>query len=227
MKIGIIVALDAELNCVKNLFTKIEEVEDNGTTYYVGSVGKNQIIVSKSGIGKVCSAVRAVDIINKFSPNYIINTGLAGGIDIKTKICDVVLGETITYHDVWCGDGCEKGQVMGYPKYFKSSKELIDIVLSERRDSTIHSGLICTGDQFITDGNILSGIKRNFPKGLAVDMESASIAHVCLMRNIPFLSLRIISDTPGNEDNIEQYNNFWEIAPKKSFDILKNLIDKI
>ena len=97
--------------------------------------------------------------------------------------------------------------------------------LSLQTSTRIYSGLICSGDQFITNRKELDKIKATFPNGLAVDMESASIAHVCYMNKIPFLSFRIISDTPGIEDHTTQYNRFWEEAPQKSFEIIKQLID--
>ena len=75
-------------------------------------------------------------------------------------------------------------------------------------ESRIHSGLICTGDRFITNRTELDAIKRRFPAGLVVDMESAAIAQTCYLYGVPFLSFRIISDTPGVEDHSSQYADF-------------------
>ncbi|MEG1642631.1 MAG: 5'-methylthioadenosine/adenosylhomocysteine nucleosidase [Bacteroidales bacterium] len=230
MKIGIIVALDSELDSIKKLFSECIEQKDKNNDFFIGTVGKHEIILTKSGIGKVCAAARTLSMISELSPDCIINTGLAGGIDVNTEVCDVIIGKDIVYHDVWCGEGCEIGQIMGYPLTFHSDDRLVTMVLSEKSELDtvrIYSGMICSGDRFITDGKELQNIKGNFPEGIAVDMESAAIAHICYMKNIPFLSLRIISDTPGKKDNIEQYNNFWSIAPKQSFDILKRLIEKL
>ncbi len=228
MKIAIVVALESELACMKRLFDNMEEICQNNNTYYIGKCNGNEILLSQSGIGKVCAAVRCCDIISYFKPDYIINTGLAGGIDVKSEVCDVVIGDEVMYHDVWCGDGCEKGQVQGFPMRFKGCDYIIDKILENReQNERVYKGLICTGDQFITDDKILSQIKENFKDAVAVDMESASFAHCCYIKGIPFVSLRVISDTPGKENNVEQYNNFWEIAPEKSFDVVKNLIFKL
>jgi adenosylhomocysteine nucleosidase len=95
-------------------------------------------------------------------------------------------------------------------------------------NSRLVFGLICTGDQFISDLVILRGIKRNFPDGKAVDMESAAIAQVCYVKNVPFMSLRIVSDTPGMEtDNTAQYLDFFAEAPKMTFAVLRQLIEMI
>jgi len=90
---------------------------------------------------------------------------------------------------------------------------------------SLYKGLVCSGDRFITDPAELSQIKGLFPEGMAVDMESGSIAQVCYLRHVPFLSFRIISDTPGVDGHIDQYNNFWENAPHRSFEILTQLIN--
>ena len=92
----------------------------------------------------------------------------------------------------------------------------------------LREGLICSGDQFITDRDGLEKIKRHFPEGLAVDMESGAIAQVCHIYGIPFLSCRMISDTPGHvENHAVQYKNFWMTVPEKSFEVLKQIIEKI
>ena len=98
-------------------------------------------------------------------------------------------------------------------------------------ETAIHGGLICTGDKFITDRKELDEIKSNFHEGLAVDMESASIAQVCYLYKVPFISFRIISDTPGAENHFDQYLNFWGEMANRSFKVtetfLKALPNKI
>lgn len=133
-----------------------------------------------------------------------MSTGVAGGIDACLKVTDVVASDSLAYHDVWCGDGNEYGQVQGLPAVYKGCAPLLEHALSLNKtglESRIHSGLICTGDRFITNRTELDAIKRRFPAGLAVDMESAAIAQTCYLYDIPFLSFRIISDTPGVEDH--------------------------
>jgi adenosylhomocysteine nucleosidase len=124
--------------------------------------------------------------------------------------------------------GCEYGQVQGMPAVFAADEAMCRVAqsLNDDADNTtcIHVGLICTGDQFITDRSELDKIKSNFPAGLAVDMESAAIAQTCHIYGVPFVSFRIISDTPGVDKHIEQYENFWGEMADRSFGVTRRFL---
>lgn len=221
--IGIIVAMGVEFRLVSALLGEKKEIHLNGFTFVEGCIGNKHVVLLQCGIGKVCAAVGAVEMIKKFQPDCIINTGVAGGIDAITKVMDIVVGQSVVYHDVWCGEGNKYGQVQGLPAEFAADGRLYEAALSLREEG-LYGGLICSGDKFITDRSELDVIKRNFPAGLAVDMESAAIAQVCYLYRLAFLSFRIISDTPGIEDHALQYQDFWTLAPEKSFRVLERLI---
>ena len=223
-RIGIIVAMTSEYGLVKSLLEQTKDEFVHGLLFTEGRIGNVEVILAKSGIGKVCAAVGAMEMIQRYAPDVIVNTGVAGGIDPLTQVMDIVVGENMVYHDVWCGEGNEYGQVQGLPARFVSDKELCKLALSVAHDGHVYGGLICRGDKFITDKEELTEIKKRFPEGMAVDMESCAIAQVCYMRGVPFLSYRIISDTPGVRDHYKQYLNFWEEAPKRSFEMIKVLI---
>lgn len=223
-KLGIIVAMTSEYALVKSLLGEMREQLVRGIPFAEGRVDETEVVLAKCGIGKVCAAVGTMEMIRTYGPDVIVNTGVAGGIDPLTRVMDIVVGENMVYHDVWCGEGNEYGQVQGLPARFVSDKELYKVALSVEHDGNVYGGLICSGDRFVTEREELVEIKRHFPEGLAVDMESTAVAQVCFMCGVPFLSYRIISDTPGVEDHYEQYLNFWEEAPRRSFDMLKKLI---
>ncbi len=225
MKIGIIVAMQSELDCVRSLLESPCEEVRGGSRFIVGCAGGHELVITQCGIGKVSSAVRAYELIDRYAPDCILNTGVAGGIDASMRVMDIVVGSEIVYHDVWCGEGNEWGQIQGLPARFHSDPALVQKALQVRTDLSVYKGLVCSGDQFITDREKLNEIKRLFPEGMAVDMESGSIAQVCHMRGVPFLSFRIISDTPGVDAHWEQYTNFWENAPHRSFEVLHQLIE--
>ena len=228
MKIGIIVAMGGEFRLVEALLSGKKEQEIRGYRYVTGQLGEKEIVLTQCGIGKVCAAVGTVEMIRYFSPDYILNTGVAGGIEARLRVMDMVVGKEVVYHDVWCGTGNEMGQVQGMPARYKADSKLLSAALSVTSDIALCEGLICSGDRFITDRVALEGIKENFPEGLAVDMESGAIAQVCHMYATPFLSCRIISDTPGQvENHALQYQDFWTAAPEKSFEILKQLVNQI
>ena len=227
-RIAIIVAMQSEFNLVSNILEHAEPREIEGAKALVGELSGKQIILLKSGIGKVNAAMQVTSLIAEMHPDYIINSGVAGGIGEGMHQGDIVVGTEACYHDVWCGEG-EWGQVQGYPLKFPANEHLLEAAKSVVKDnSQLVFGLICTGDQFISELVTLQGIKRNFPDGKAVDMESAAIAQVCYAKQVPFMSLRIVSDTPGMEpDNTTQYLDFFAEAPKKTFAVLRQLIDKI
>ena len=205
------------------------ECSNNGIVYLTGRVGENEIILRQCGIGKVNAALGAAELIRAFAPDAMVSTGVAGGIDCCLGVMDVVVSTSIVYHDVWCGMGCEYGQVQGMPAVFAADEAMCRAAqsLNNEGKTRIHAGLICTGDQFITNRDELDRIKGNFPTGLAVDMESAAIAQTCHIYGIPFVSFRIISDTPGVDKHIEQYENFWGEMANRSFDVTRRFLEAI
>lgn len=225
MKIGIIVAMHKELELLLPLLQNSEQSRMSGCEFYSGKVGRHDVIAMQCGIGKVNAAMGTLSLINSFLPDFVINSGVAGGADLSVNVMDVVLSERIAYHDVWCGPESELGQVQGLPLYFEGSKRLLNLVPDSKG---IHKGLICSGDQFIDTKEAVQRIKSNFPEALAVDMESGAIAQVCHLSKVPFLALRVISDSPGaSHDNTRQYMDFWNDAPRESFTLVKDIITKL
>lgn len=224
MKIGVITAMSVEHDQIAQLLTDKKEYNKGTFIYIEGKIKNNSIILMKCGIGKVNSAAGTTEMIHLFHPDCIISTGVAGGIDKCLQIMDVVVSDRIVYHDVWCGEGNEYGQIQDLPLYFEGNKTLVEATKSIKSKASIHHGLICSGDKFITNRNELDEIKKNFPLGLAVDMESASIAQVCYLYKVPFISFRIISDTPGAENHWEQYTNFWGEIADNSFKVTESFL---
>lgn len=196
-----------------------------GCEFHRGKVGRHDVIAMQCGIGKVNAAIGTLTLVNSFLPDFVINSGVAGGADQSISVMDVVAGARVAYHDVWCGPESELGQVQGLPLYFEGAKRLLDLVPNREG---IHKGLICSGDQFIDTLDAVSRIKGNFPEALAVDMESGAIAQVCHLNKVPFLALRVISDSPGaSHDNTRQYLDFWADAPQETFNLVKDIITRL
>ncbi|MBR6417686.1 MAG: 5'-methylthioadenosine/adenosylhomocysteine nucleosidase [Bacteroidales bacterium] len=221
MKIGLILAMDIEYRQMRDAL--------GGDT---GRLGNNDIVLWQCGIGKVNAAVGTMRLVNEHHPDAIISTGLAGGIDVKMQVMDVLAATQSVYHDVDCGVGlgCELGQVQGLPSRFDADKKLIDHAVSVplAEGERLMTGLICTGDQFITDRKRLDVIKGNFPDGMACDMESAAIAQTCYLLGVPFLSLRVISDTPGRTDNHQQqWEDFLASMCDRSFHFVKRYMETL
>lgn len=225
MKIGIIVAMHKELELLLPLLKDSEESRMGGFEFHRGKMGRHDVIAMQCGIGKVNAAMGTLTLVNSFLPDFVINSGVAGGADPTVNVMDVVAGARVSYHDVWCGPESELGQVQGLPLYFEGAQRLLNLVPDREG---IHKGLICSGDQFIDTLDAVTRIKGNFPDALAVDMESGAIAQVCYLNKVPFLALRVISDSPGaSHDNTRQYLDFWTDAPQETFNIVKDIITRL
>ena len=151
----------------------------------------------------------------------MINTGVAGGTG-TAQILDVVIPARIAYHDVWCGPDTVWGQAAGSPRFFICPLPA-DIVA----ELGAKNGLLASGDIFVSRPEEVTHILELYPDAMAVDMESAAIAQVCHIKNVPFVCIRVISDTPGAADNISQYENFWSDAPRETFKTLTSLLDRL
>lgn len=227
MKIGIIAAMSSEREQLARLVSDVRSVKHGRYDYMVGQFGAHTLYIMECGIGKVNAAVGTVELITAMQPDVIISSGVAGGIDAAVGVMDVVYGADVVYHDVWCGTGNAYGQVQGLPPMFHGDDRLAAVAASLQTDTKIHGGLICSGDKFITGRSELDAIKAQFADGLAVDMESGAIAQVCHLYGKPFLSFRIISDTPGADGHLAQYEDFWGTLANRSFGVVRTLIESL
>ena len=223
MNIAIIVAMTKELELLLPLLHNTSRTTVNDYTYHTGTIGRHEVTVMQCGIGKVNAAVGTLTLIDTFHPAIIINTGVAGGTGHGASIGDVVIASAVAYHDVWCGPGTVPGQAAGCPLYFESPLTPGTI---ERMGADLRRGVVASGDIFVSRTEEVQHILEVIPEAEAVDMESGAIAQVCHLKNIPFVCMRVISDTPGaTHDNIAQYENFWEDAPRHTFDVLHRLLE--
>lgn len=198
---------------------------DGPCTFTTGQLGNNTLVLLQSGMGKVNAAVGCTTLLRHYKPDCVLSTGCAGGVDSRLSVMDVVVGRQTCYHDVVLDEGFEVGQIQGLPPRFDGDSSLVRTAMSLASSTTtatealptLHEGLICTGDQFITSPDQLAAIKKNFPDALAVDMESNAIAQTCYLHSTPFLSFRTISDIPGSEAHLEQYQDFWGTMADRSF----------
>lgn len=225
MKIAILVAMDKELSLVRAILQDIEEFKTDNLYIIHGVIGNHDIYLSKCGIGKVNSAINTFRIIETIKPDLVINSGVAGGAGVP--IGTLLIADRVAYDDVWCGPHTEYGQADGCPLFFTPGKNVIDLATNLFSKDSYRFGLICTGDKFISTSEEISFIRGHFPDVAAVDMESASIAQTCYLTSTPFNIIRVVSDTPGEGENLAQYENFWTEAPEKTFEALKTIISHI
>ena len=232
MKIGIIVAMDKEFAQLKAILSNTETKHFNHKDFVTGQLGDKEIILQQCGIGKVNSAIGAVEMINHYQPDLVISSGCAGGADTSLEVTDVVVATECAYHDAYCGDEVAFGQIIGMPARFKAPTELIEKALSlnnlpDCKDLHVKAGLTVSGEWFVNSREKMQQIMDHFPEATAVDMESCSIAQVCHIYQTPFVSFRVISDVPLKDNKASQYYDFWERIANGSFEVTRHFVEAI
>lgn len=225
MTILILSAMNKEKELLATLLENTREECIAGIPAISGKIGRNKVILTKCGIGKVNSAINTYRLVSEIKPDLVINSGVAGGAGIP--VGSVLVADKVAYNDVWCGPGTEYGAADGFSLFFIPSQEVISLAHRLFAPTGITYGLICSGDKFISSPEEINFIRSHFPDVKAVDMESAAIAHACTMMSIPFSIIRVVSDTPGEGENISQYKNFWKEAPQKTFYVVKTIIEHL
>ncbi len=176
-----------------------------------------------TGIGKVNAALATQQAIWRWRPSLVVSIGTSGGIGPGLTPGDLVAGARYTYHDVWCGEGNLPGQIQELPQYYPGDSASIDI-LRHQTLQRVQLGDFACGEHFIPSPEKIAAIHRDFPQAIAVDMESTAVAQTCHLAGIPFIGLRVISDTPGSRHNHSaQYQQFWQQEAAAAFNRLTNL----
>lgn len=228
-KLGIIVAMDKELAQLRSLLDNATTERCNHKDFVVGTMGNHEVVLQQCGIGKVNSAIGAVEMIDHYQPDLIISTGCAGGADTDLNPLDVVVASECVYHDAYCGDNASFGQIIGMLPRFKADAKLIEKALAVKmpEGQKIKSGLAVSGDWFVDSRQKMQDILDRFPQATAVDMESCSIAQTCFIYKTPFISFRVISDVPLKDSKASQYFDFWNRAAEDSFEVTRAFINSI
>lgn len=245
--VGVIVAMDSELEMIKksDAFKFVGEMSAGqfnvpmlAYSYTAPDGSDVNIVVAKSGIGKVNAAVATTELINNCYPDYIISTGVCGTLSHQIVVAgDVYMPPFVTYYDVYCGSPNNIGQVQGYPDQYPTffSDTLLEKVIEEIPEHEFRTGNtypIISGDMFVEDRDVARHIKDfgypldNYTE-CGIDMESTAIAQVCWRANVPFGTVRIVSDAPNRAEWLDpcKYEDFWTKAPDTLHRILRSVID--
>ena len=200
MKVGIICALDRELAPFLPAIEECRTTERSMLKFYEGRIHGTEVVALFCGICKVNAAIAAQILIDAFGVHAIINSGTAGGIDPKLDIFDAVISTEVCYHDVVPSILTEFHPWMK-SVFFKADRELTELskaaVGKMELPGKTYWGRMATGESFITDEG-RETIENEFAP-LTVDMETASIAHVCYVNGIPFISIRCVTDNAAHD----------------------------
>lgn len=221
---GIIVAMTKEITVLKEKITILREHQICNFTFLEGKYNECRVIFTTSGIGKVNAGITTILMIEHFKPDYIINTGIAGGYEKTLKPLDIIIPSKVLYSDVdmtaEAAGAYPYGQLEGLPMHFSPNLELI-------QDKEIYcGGTILTGDQFVANYEKIDNlIKEKFPSYeiMGCDMESGAISHVCTLNNVDFIIIRTISDIIGSTSSFD-YNIFSTQAANKVADFVLGLL---
>ncbi|WP_441003010.1 5'-methylthioadenosine/S-adenosylhomocysteine nucleosidase [Pseudocolwellia agarivorans] len=233
MKAGIIGAMEPEVAILKNKLENCVTTEHASFTFYEGTLEGSEVVIVQSGIGKVAAALATAFLIDKFRPDYIVNTGSAGGFEQSLKVGDIVISSEVRYHDVdVTAFGYEVGQLPSNPPAYIPHSTLVEAAqegiaeLSSTSDTPIQTllGLITTGDTFMTADADIAKARKNFPTMAAVEMEGAAIAHTCHQLNIPFVIIRSMSDIAGKESPTS-FEAYLETASVNSSQLVLNMLN--
>lgn len=219
--------MDKEFVQLRTLLDDATMEQHHRKDFVLGTIGQHSIIMQKCGIGKVNSAIGAVEMINNYQPDLVISTGVAGGADVEMNVTDVVVGTEYCYHDAYCGSDCRYGQIAGMPPSFFAPKELVQKAVECGGQTPVHAGLIVSGEWFVDSREKMGEVLGHFPSAKAVDMESCSIAQTCHIYGVPFISFRIISDIPLKDNKASQYFDFWTRLAEGSFNVTREFLKKI
>ena len=228
-KIGIIAAMDEEMQAIKNRMKSIKEKKIYNLVFYEGIINSKEYVLVKCGIGKV-NAARTVQImIDNYNLECIINVGSAGAINDELNIGDIVIGEKLVQHDFdLTAFGHEKGYIAETGKMFccdkelvKKMKEIIECLDNKEENFKIVVGNIASGDIFCTDLKIKEKIRKEF-NAECVEMEGAAIAQVCYLDDVQFLIIRSISDSPNGNNQID-FNEYLTLASERCAQIIEKI----
>lgn len=221
-RIGIIGAMPSELADIRKALTNPQISAKAGFDFYRCQISDTtEVIHVCSGISKVNAALCAQVLIDTFQPDAIINTGIAGGMNAAVKVCDVVISSEVLAHDL------DMHLLNDYPPYcsvFPANEQLMQLAADICDSFSINHffGRIVSGEQFISD----SAVKQDIINRLnpyAVDMESSAIGHCAFLNQVPFVSVRCISDNADDEGAMS-FDQFEKIAAKRVADIVLKMV---
>ena len=213
-KYGIIGAMESEVRALCNELVNYETVEYAGLKFFTGLLKGKDVVIVKSGIGKVNAALCAQALILKFSVTKIINTGIAGAFAKGLEVFDFVVSTAAVYHDFdTTAFGYKQGQVPGLPETFPADEALADTAVTAfgktefAKKHKVVKGIVASGDQFISDSAAKRTIQANFNPA-CVEMEGCAIAQACYLNKVPFVIVRCMSDMA--DESVEQTYAFNE-----------------
>ena len=219
---GIIGALDEEVALLKDAMQITEEKVVYGSTFYHGILDGQQVVVVCCSVGKINAALCASVMAREMGADVIVNVGIAGGMDKRLKVLDVVLSSEAVHHD----SDPVIAKFYPFALSYKADERLVKLAVSAceslEKKPTYYVGKVATGDVFVEGGPVKERIERDFAP-LCVEMEGAAIAQACFMNEKPFLIIRTMSDNADDSASMS-YDKFKPFAADQSANIIREML---
>ena len=229
-KIGIIGAMDIEVAGLKADMEIKREVRKAKMDFCEGVLKGHDVVVVKSGIGKVNAAVCTQILVDEFQVDAVINTGIAGSLNAKIDIGDIVISTDVVHHDMDAVNfGYEPGQIPQMDVFSFAADETLaklaeEACLEVNPEISVFHGRIVSGDQFVADKAVKERIVNLF-HGYCTEMEGASIAQAAYLNEVTFVILRAISDK-ADDSASEDYPTFEKKAAQHCINLVEKLLEK-
>ena len=230
-KIGIIGAMDEEIEMLKQEMNIAEVKNVANMEFYIGQLFGQEVVLVRCGIGKVNAAICTQALIGQFEVGQVINTGVAGAIHDELEVMDVVISTDVQQHDFdVTGFGYKIGEIPRMEKsIFEADKKLVGLAYDAATELLVNNkamkGRIVSGDIFVSSQELKNKLWDVF-NGFSTEMEGAAIGHTCYVNNIPFVIIRSMSDKADGSAHVN-FNEFVEKAAKLSKDIVKNMLTQM
>lgn len=225
--IALIGAMPPEISLLQESLQNLRSEHMADFDIYCGEYAGKNVVLALSGIGKVNAALSTA-LVLQHRPDFVINTGSAGGLGSGLKVGDVVIGTQTAHHDVdVTAFGYAIGHVPQMPARFESDPALCaaaEKAAAAFEHAAVHRGLIVSGDQFVHSSESVAEVRRHFPDAQAVEMEAAAIAQSCHRFGVPFVVVRAISDL-ADEDADTSFETFLKTASVHSAKMVLQLIE--
>lgn len=229
--IGIIGAMEEEVAILKEKMSEVTVLEKAGMEFFKGILGGQQVVIVRSGIGKVNAGICTQILADVFQVNAVINTGIAGSLKAEINIGDIVLSTDTMQHDVDAREfGYEIGQVPRMDtKIFPADKTLRAIALKVchqvNPEIQVFEGRVASGDQFVADKETKEKIIAN-TQAYCTEMEGAAIGQAAYLNGIPYLVIRAISDKADDSAHVD-YPAFEREAIRHTVNLVENMMQAL
>lgn len=228
-KIGIIGAMDVEVECLKRDMELDREMKKAGMVFCEGSLKGQLVVVVRSGIGKVNAAVCTQILVDEFGVDGVINTGIAGSLNARIDIGDIVISTDVVHHDMDAVNfGYEPGQIPQMEVFSFAADEAMAALAEQvchevNPEIQVFRGRVVSGDQFIADKAVKERLISQF-HGFCTEMEGAAIAQTAYLNQVPFVIIRAISDK-ADDSASEDYPTFEKKAVEHSVRLVERFLE--